>query len=58
MSRAPRSFACLMRAPTIGWFSVAFAPQTRNVAATSMSANEFVAAPVPSIVRRAVALGA
>ena len=30
MSFAPRSAACLMRAPTIGWFSVALAPQTRK----------------------------
>ena len=34
---APFKAACLIRAPTIGWFSVAFAPQTRIVRAFSMS---------------------
>ena len=57
ISAAPCRAACLMRAPTIGWFSVGFAPQTRIVAAASMSSNEFVAAPVPKIAPSAAALG-
>ena len=47
-----------MRAPTTGWFSVVLVPQTRIVAARSMSSNELVAAPVPNIRFSATALGA
>ena len=57
-SLAPRRAACRMRAPTIGWQEVALLPQTRMVLARSMSSNEFVAAPVPSIALSAAALGA
>ncbi len=42
----------------IGWFSVALAPHTRMQAARSMSLNELVAAPAPSISFMAVAVGA
>ena len=54
----PASAACLMRAPTMGWFSVALAPQTRIVRARSMSSKQLVDAPAPSIALRAAALGA
>ena len=47
-----------MRAPTTGWFSVAFAPHTRIVRGGLDVAKEFVAAPVPNTAPSAAALGA
>ena len=55
---APRSAACLMRAPTTGCASVVFDPHTTMVRARSISSKEFVAAPVPNTAARPAALGA
>ena len=58
ISAAPRRrAACLMRAPMMGWFSVGLAPKTRIAPASSMSSNELVDRPVPSIIFIAAALG-
>ena len=58
ISFVPRRLtACLIRAPTTGWFSVGLAPQTRMTPACSMSSNELVESPEPSIRFSAVALG-
>ena len=55
--RAPASTACLILAPTIGWFSVGFSPLIRKPFARSMSSKELVAAPVPSMAFMATAVG-
>ena len=57
MSFAPWRAACLMRAPVTGCPSVGLAPQTRIVRASSISSSEFVAAPVPSVIFIAAAVG-
>jgi hypothetical protein len=57
MSFAPCRAACLMREPVTGWPSVGLTPATRIVCASAMSSSELVAAPVPSVIFIAAAVG-